>query len=162
MLARLSVALSLGPRRGAGARRLSEEAIAAARDADDPLALGYSLAVVVRRDRRPRRRRPATRTRSAEILACASAVNDTRLELLGRRLRVVALLEAGPVAKADEEIAAFADRADRLGQVVYSWYVPLWRAHARRQRGALRGRRAAAGTRPNGSARWPTARTPRC
>jgi hypothetical protein len=55
-------------------------------------------------------------------------VTDTRLELLGRRLRVVALLEAGPVIKADEEIAAFADRAGRLGQVVYSWYVPLWRA----------------------------------
>jgi hypothetical protein len=27
----------------------------------------------------------------------------------------------------DEEIAAFAAQADRLGQVVYSWYVPLWR-----------------------------------
>jgi hypothetical protein len=107
--------------------RLTEEAIAAARNANDPLALGYSLASLcdvfagpADIDRRERA--------SGEILACAAAVADTRLELLGRRLRVVAHLESGRVAKVDEEIAAFADRADRLGQVVYSWYVPLWRA----------------------------------
>lgn len=126
VLARLSVALSLDPD---AARRtsLSEEAIAAARQVDDPLALGYALASwcdVIAGPADVERRLEA----SAEILACASAVNDTRLELLGRRLRVVALLEAGLVPKADDEIAAFAGRADRLGQVVYSWYVPLWRA----------------------------------
>lgn len=126
VLARLSVALSLDPD-AVRRTRLSEEAIAAARLADDRLALGYSLASwcdVIAGPADVERRLDA----SAEILACASAVSDTRLELLGRRLRVVALLEAGLVAKADDEIAAFADRADRLGQVVYSWYVPLWRA----------------------------------
>jgi tetratricopeptide (TPR) repeat protein len=126
VLARLSVALSLDPD---SARRadLSEEAIESARQADDPLALGYSLASwcdVIAGPADVDRRSDA----SAEILACASAVMDTRLELLGRRLRVVALLEAGRVVRADEEIAAFADRAGRLGQVVYSWYVPLWRS----------------------------------
>lgn len=126
VLARLSVALSLDPD-AARRTRLSEEAITAARQADDLLALGYALASwcdVIAGPADVERRLDA----SAEILACASAVNDTRLELLGRRLRVVALLEAGLVLKADDEIAAFADRADRLGQVVYSWYVPLWRA----------------------------------
>jgi tetratricopeptide (TPR) repeat protein len=126
VLARLSVALSLDPDSTLRAR-LSEEAMACAREAGDPLALGYSLASwcdVIAGPADVDRRLDAT----AEILACATTVMDTRLELLGRRLRVVALLEAGEVVKADEEIAAFADRADRLGQVVYSWYVPLWRA----------------------------------
>jgi tetratricopeptide (TPR) repeat protein len=126
VLARLSVALSLDPD-SARRARLSEEAIESARQADDPLALGYALASwcdVIAGPADVERRADA----AAEILACASAVMDTRLELLGRRLRIVALLEAGQVVKADEEIAAFADRAGRLGQVVYSWYVPLWRA----------------------------------
>jgi hypothetical protein len=126
VLARLSVALSLDPD-AVRRTRLSDEAIAAARQAGDPLALGYATASwcdVIAGPADVERRLDACR----EILACAAAVNDTRLELLGRRLRVVALLEAGLVHKADDEIAAFADRAERLGQVVYSWYVPLWRA----------------------------------
>ena len=126
LLARLSVALSLD----ADARRrasLCDEAIAAARHADDTLGLGYALAAwcdVIAGPADVERRLDAIE----EILDCASRVNDTRLELLGRRLNVVALLEAGAIAKVDEQIAAFANRADRLGQVVYSWYVPLWRA----------------------------------
>lgn len=126
VLARLSVALSLdtnAPRRAA----LSEEAVAAARAAGDAAALGYALASwcdVIAGPADVERRLDAT----AEILACASTANDTRLELLGRRLRVVALLELGAITGVDEEIAAFAARADRLGQVVYSWFVPLWRA----------------------------------
>jgi hypothetical protein len=138
VLARLSVALSLdvdAQRRAS----LSEEAVGAARDGDDALALGYALASwcdVFAGPADVERRLDAT----AEILACASRANDTRLELLGRRLRLVALLETGAIADVDDEIAAFADRADRLGQVVYSWYVPLWRA----MRAAMEGRFEAA------------------
>jgi tetratricopeptide (TPR) repeat protein len=134
VLARLSVALSLDAptqRRAC----LSEEAVALARGADDPLALGYALASwcdVVSGPADVERRLIA----ATEILACASNACDTRLELLARRLRVVALLEAGHIDDLDGEIAAFADRADRLGQVVYSWYVPLWRA----MRAAMEGR----------------------
>ena len=146
VLARLSVALSLDVdvhRRAS----LCQEAIAAARDADDPLALGYALAswcdvIAGPADVEPRLEAVA------EILACASKANDTRLELLGRRLRVVALLETGAIAEVDDHIAAFAARADRLGQVVYSWYVPLWRAMRATMEGRLedadRSRRAAA------------------
>ena len=126
VLARLSVALSLD----ADVRRrasLCKEATAAARAADDALALGYALAAwcdVIAGPEDVERRLDAV----AEILGCASRENDTHLELLGRRLNVVALLESGAIAKVDEQIAAFASRAERLGQVVYSWYVPLWRA----------------------------------
>lgn len=126
ILARLSVALSLDAR---PQRRgdLSQEAISLARKAGDAAALGYALAswcdvfagpadVELRLDA------------AAEILTCAVEVGDTRLELLGRRLRVVALLEGGGTSQVDSEISAFTATAERLGQVVYSWYVPLWRA----------------------------------
>jgi tetratricopeptide (TPR) repeat protein len=126
VIARLSVALSFDA--DADRRvRLSEEAIAAARLAEDPVTLGYALASLCDAIAGPadvERRLAAT----AEILTCASTARDTRLELLGRRLRVVALLEVGDLSAADEQIAAFAERAERLSQVVYSWYVPLWRA----------------------------------
>ena len=63
-----------------------------------------------------------------EILRCAVTARDVRLELLGRRLRLVSLLEAGRIDEFDAEVAAFASGAERLGQPVYSWYVPLWQA----------------------------------
>ena len=126
VIARLSVALSLGADAERRAR-LSAEAISAARLADDAVTLGYALASecdVFAGPANVERRLQA----SAEILDCATAARDTRLELLGHRLRIVALLEAGDIGAVDESIAAFAERADRLSQVVYSWYVPLWRA----------------------------------
>jgi tetratricopeptide (TPR) repeat protein len=126
VIARLSVALSLDADADRRAR-LSEEAIVAARGADDPVTLGYALASqcdVIAGPAHVDRRLAAT----AEILACAAAARDTRLELLGRRLRIVALLEAGDLNGVDEQITAYADRSDRLSQVVYSWFVPLWRA----------------------------------
>jgi tetratricopeptide (TPR) repeat protein len=134
VIARLSVALSLDADADRRAR-LSEEAIAAARDAADDLTLGYALASqcdVLAGPADVERRIEAT----SEILACATRARDTRLELLGRRLRIVALLEAGAIGEVDEEIAAYANGADRLSQVVYSWYVPLWRG----MRAAMEGR----------------------
>jgi hypothetical protein len=138
VLARLSVALSLDSDGGRRAR-LSEDAVATARDAGDSLALGYALASwcdVIAGPEDVERRLDAT----TEILLCATATSDTRLELLGRRLRLVAALETGAILDVDQEITAFADRAARLGQVVYSWYVPLWRA----MRAAMEGRLEAA------------------
>jgi tetratricopeptide (TPR) repeat protein len=48
-------------------------------------------------------------------------------ELDGRRLRLVALLEAGDVAGVDDEIDAFAADVRHLGPLHW-WYVPLWQA----------------------------------
>ena len=85
---------------------------------------------------------------AAEILACASAASDTPLELLGRRLRVVALLEAGAVAEVDEEIAAFAarSRSARTGRVLV--VRAALAGHARDHGGTHRRRRRPAATRP--------------
>jgi hypothetical protein len=126
LLARLSVAISLDAPLERRAR-LSEQAIAAARAAGDESALAYALAAHCDVIAGP----ADTEVRLAEateIVAIAEALGDARMELLGRRLRLVALLETADVDAADAEIAAFERRADAIRQPLYSWYVPLWRA----------------------------------
>jgi hypothetical protein len=135
VLARLSVALSLtadATRRVA----LSDEAIALARDVGDHSSLGYALASrcdVIAGPEHAEERLAAGR----EILACAREAGDSRLELLARRLRIVALLERGDIDDVDDELAAYEACAEPLGQVVYSWYMPLWRAMRAAMEGCL-------------------------
>ena len=127
VLARLSVARALDAAATSTRAALSEQAITLARSTGDPAALGYALASwcdVISGPEAVDDRLTAT----DEILRCAATAHDIRLELLGRRLRVVALLEAGRIDEFDAEVNAFASSAERLGQRVYSWYVPLWRA----------------------------------
>ncbi|MET8101339.1 AAA family ATPase [Streptomyces sp. NPDC005236] len=105
---------------------LAEEAVATAREADDPATLGPALAALC--DARPgpdhcRERLDLSR----EIIASARARRDLPLELLGRRLRLVALMETGSFAGADSEAVAYDSAARRLRQPLYAWYVPLWR-----------------------------------
>jgi hypothetical protein len=59
------------------------------------------------------------------------------LELLGRRLRLVALLEVGDVGASDIELERFAQLAERLRQPLYRWYIPLWRGMRALMRGDL-------------------------
>ena len=123
---RLSVALSFvaGDDRRS---RLSKDAVAIARRLGDDAALAYALAAwcdafsgpddVVRR-----------LAAAEEIMELSLTVGSRALELLGRRVRIVALLERGRLADAATEVDAFARVADRLRQPLYRWYVPLWRA----------------------------------
>lgn len=131
--ARLSVALAFTgaePRR----RALADEAIAAARRLADPRALARALAAgcdaLAAPDAAAARRDMAT-----DIIGCATAVDDPVLELLGRRLRVVALAEAGHWDEVDTEVDRYARVAVPLGQPGLTWYVPLWRG----ARAAMRG-----------------------
>lgn len=57
----------------------------------------------------------------------AQETGDRGTELLGRRLRLVALLELGDMPAADAEVENFARTAEALRQPLYLWYVPLWR-----------------------------------
>lgn len=127
VLARLSVALALDATAVDRRAALSQEAISIAREHGDAAALGEALASwcdVIPGPEAVEERLGA----SSEILRCATASKSPSLELLGRRLRVVALLESGRLDEFDIEVAAFAATAGRLAQPVYSWYVPLWRA----------------------------------
>ena len=135
VLARLSVALSF---MDAESRRLamSEDAVAMARQVGDPSVLGYALAGHC--DVIPGPEHCETRlAEAAEVVRLAQQAGDRPLELLGRRLRVVALLESGDMAGADVEIERFALVADQIRQPLYRWYVPLWRGMRSLMRGDL-------------------------
>ena len=124
--ARLSVTLSY---RGADERRraLSEESLAAARSARDASALIEALAAHCDAIAGPEGCEQRGEE-AGEIVELAVALGDRRAELLGRRLRLVALLEMGDVAGVDEERAAYETTAAVIRQPLYGWYGPLWRA----------------------------------
>ena len=135
--ARLSIALAFT---GAESRRrqLAEDAVATARAADDPRALADALAArceaMAGPDHGPERRAAAE-----EIIACSLRARDRIRELLGRRLRVVALAECGDWVALDGEIESYARVSERVRRPGSSWYVPLWRG----SRAAMRGDREA-------------------
>lgn len=124
LTARLAVALSLTERQ-AEREPLTRQAVAIAREAGDPEALAYVLSsyadVIAGPDHVTERLDVAT-----EIVDLARRSGAVPLELLGRRIRIVALLELGRVVEVDAEIAAYTLLADRLRQPLYGWYVPLW------------------------------------
>jgi len=105
---------------------LAEEALDLARRGDHPAALAQALAALC--DARPGPDHCADRLGwASEIVALAHRLREPALELLGRRLRLVALLETGAVAEADAEVIAFDAVAVTLDHPLYGWYVPLWR-----------------------------------
>jgi len=124
--ARLSVALTLlaGEERRA---ELSAEAVELARAAGDAGALCQALAARCDIMSGPEHNRSRVDW-TDEIVTTAAAHRSPGLELLGRRLRLVALLEAGDISAADGEVRAYAVTAASLRQPLYSWYVPLWQA----------------------------------
>jgi hypothetical protein len=135
--ARLSVALSLS---GAEERQraLSEEAVTAARSSGDRTALAAALAAHCDAIAGPSDTDQRLRE-STEIVDLATAAGDRATELLGRRLRVVALFELGDTPAIDAEIEAYSRLAALIRQPLYSWYVPLWRAARALMRGDLAG-----------------------
>jgi len=133
LLGRLSVALTYidTPVRRSG---LAEESVAMGRRLGDPTTLAYALAAycdaIADPDHCVERRAAAT-----EIIDLAGG--DRALELLGRRLRLVADLELGDMGAVDAGIEAFERVAGALRQGLYQWYAPLWRATRRLMEGRL-------------------------
>jgi len=135
LLARLSVALAFT---GAEGRRdtLSAEAVGMARRVGDAGLLAVALAA--RCDAVSGPDHVSERLAAAEeVTALARRAGDRGGELLGRRLAVVALAEAGRWPAVDAEIGAYAGVADGLGQPRLAWYVPLWRGGRALMRGDL-------------------------
>lgn len=123
--ARLSLAAGLVDPVG---RRLAlaEEAVETAREAGDPATLAVALAALC--DARPGPDHCRDRLAwSARIVETARELRDPVLELLGRRLRSVALMETGAFDEADAEAAAYEAVVRPLRRPLYAWYVPLWR-----------------------------------
>lgn len=135
LLARLSVTLAFT---GAERRRdgLSAEAVDLARRIGDPGLLAAALAA--RCDAVSGPDHVGERLAAAEeVTALAREAGDRCGELLGRRLAVVALAEAGRWPAVDAEIEAYAGVAEALGQLRLAWYAPLWRGARALMRGEL-------------------------
>jgi hypothetical protein len=126
VLARLSVALSLT---APDTRRLelAQAAVALARQAAEPTVLARALAAHCDAIAGPAHVRQRL-TEASEIIDIAETEGDGPLELLGRRLRYVARLECGDLAGVEQDAKAFGRRADAIGNPLYAWYEPLWRA----------------------------------
>ena len=126
LLARLAINLYWAPQ-PERVLALSEEAVAVARQLDDPRDLAAVL-----RARWVALWRPETAEErlaiADEVVALGERTVDRELALLGRRLRIVGFLEHGAVAAADREIEASARIADELRQPLYLTDVAMWRA----------------------------------
>lgn len=125
LTARLSVARSLltGVAERLG---LAQESVRLGRAARDPVALGGALGALCDAIAGPdfvaERLAHAT-----EIITLALSVGNGDLELLGRRLRLVALLEQGDRSDAEQEAVAYRLRAEQVRHPLYLWFPPLWR-----------------------------------
>jgi AAA ATPase domain len=123
--ARLSVASSLVISE-AQRLELATEAVGRARATGHDAAIAACLAAlcdaIAGPDHCAERRDHAT-----EIADIAGRLRDPVLGLLGRRLRLVALLEAGAIADWEADALAYQTAAEALRHPLYAWYVPLWR-----------------------------------
>ncbi|GLZ48335.1 hypothetical protein Acsp06_45200 [Actinomycetospora sp. NBRC 106375] len=124
LLARLSVAVTYtaAPDRQAA---LAEESLAMARRLGDSAAVVQGLVAWADAHAGP----DHTESRLAvasEIVDLAAASGDVAGELLGRRLRVVAVAELGDTASLDAEVAAYSRLAEPTRQPIYTWYPALW------------------------------------
>ena len=110
------------------ARRLelATEAVRQARSAGDDATLAAALAALCDAIAGPDHC-AARRAHATEIIDLADRLRDPVLGLLGRRLRLVALLETGAIADWEADALAYRAAAEALRHPLYLWYVPLWR-----------------------------------
>ena len=134
LLGRLSLALAFTEATPERREALSTEAVTMARRLGDPVVLAAALAAqcdaISGPDHVAERRAAA-----AEIIKLARGGGDRTSEMLGRRLLVVALAEAGEWSAVDAEIASYARQAEHLAQPRLTWCVPLWRGARALMRG---------------------------
>jgi len=136
LLGRLSLALAFTEAAPERRDALSTEAVGMARRLGDRAALAMALAA--RCDAISGPDHVAERhAAAAEIIALAQGGGDRTSEMLGRRLLVVALAEAGDWTAVDAEISSYARLAEDLAQERLTWYVPLWRGARALMRGDL-------------------------
>ena len=72
---------------------------------------------------------------AAEIIRLAETIGDKELVLRGYIWRVVSLLELGDIQAVDQDMVAYAQRAEELRQPLYMWVLTIWKA----MRAELRG-----------------------
>ncbi len=126
LLARLSIASAIDAG-GAGhsARAaLAERALTMARRTGDDSAIGAALGAWCDAHAGPGDT-DARSLASVEMSAAARRCGDAELELLARRLALVAALEAGDIGTVKRHATAFARTADGLRLPQFTWYARL-------------------------------------
>jgi hypothetical protein len=108
-------------------QRSAREAVEIGRASGDPVALGVALTALCDALGGPDHVQERLAL-SAEAIGLATAAGDRDLELLGRRFRVLALLELGRREECEREARAYEHRAEEVRHPLYRWYPPLWRA----------------------------------
>ncbi|WP_166352576.1 ATP-binding protein [Phytoactinopolyspora limicola] len=104
----------------------SKEALELAREIGDSKLLAYALSSYC--DAIPGPEHTVQRRQLAdEMVQLGLDARDAESELLGRRFRLVALLESGDIPGVDAEIDAFARTASRLRWPLVEWYPLIWR-----------------------------------
>ena len=126
LLARLAMELSFSEQRERRAQ-LSEEALRLARGVGDTRGLGYALVA-----RHWSLWGPANvderLVAANDLLRLAESTHDERLEMQGRRWRMIDLLELGDIDGVDVEIEAYERLAGRRRRPSEAAYSPLFRA----------------------------------
>ena len=105
----------------------ARDAVELGRASGDPLALAVALTALCDTLGAPEHVQERLE-HSDEAVALAVRAGDHDVELLGRRFRVLALMELGRRDDAEREAKAYEHRAQEVRHPVYQWYPPLWRA----------------------------------
>lgn len=113
---------------------ISQQAVEMARRLDDPATLASTLHATLVALRGPEHPQDHLAT-AAEIIRLAEVIGDKELVMRGYIWRVVALLELGNIQMVDQDMAAYAQRAEELRQPLYMWVLTIWQA----MRAELRG-----------------------
>ena len=124
ILARLAIERYYEPP-GDARRRLSDEALVAARRAGDDATLAAALNArhVALWDPDHTHERLAV---AEEMIAVAERAGDREAALQGRNWRVVDLFELGRIGAWREQVDDHAAMAEALRLPTYRWYTPLW------------------------------------
>lgn len=126
VLARLSVAESYLVETGVRVER-SRQAVDKARRLGDPKPLAYALSSLCDALDGPAHTEERLQL-ADEMVRLGRDAQDPESELLGRRFRVVALMESGDLGGVRAEADAFAVTAGQLHWPLVEWYPLLWRA----------------------------------
>jgi hypothetical protein len=126
LLARLCGALYYSPERDR-MQALTDEAVALARELDDPEARAHACAASRRTLWSPAKLQARVEA-ATEMLTCARKAEDLELELQAHAWLAVDLLESGDRDAVDAQMDAFMAGAERLRQPLFTWHATIWQA----------------------------------
>ena len=126
LLARLCGALYYSPERSR-MQALTHEAVALARELDDPEARAHACAASRRMLWSPAKLQARVEA-ATEMLTCARKAGDLELELQAHAWLAVDLLESGDRDAVDAQMQSFVAGAERLRQPLFTWHATIWEA----------------------------------